>query len=422
MSKIKHITLLSILLSFTMSMAQNDILIPNRVGSKWGFKTMDGKVKVKAVYDSVSHFTHYIEKKKSVQLAKVKRNGFWGLVNTDGKLMVPTKYKQLDEVKIHRNPNYYIAQDKKGKFAILHQEKFLTKFIYDTLDYRYDYVAAQKKGKIGILELSGNVKIPVKYDQIIFVAEFRSTANLEDGWEMLNDEIVHENANIHIKFPKTLNRNEAFCIWSVSDSKETKYIITEEFYGLFTSKLSKLKSEQYEETVMESARRDMDSIYEKRYNTLSNEGYSFQENYYVYDRFYTFTKGNNSLLGVYDLERNREIVPPEYEYIKTSDYLYKDYFVVENDKKYGLFDANGTQIFPTYYDKFENEENVFIFKKDNLATFYATKTKKKSLGDYEFLEAVPYFEYQKNQQTLIKVKKYGVVFYLDTNMHEYYSK
>ncbi|MFK7747898.1 MAG: WG repeat-containing protein [Kordia sp.] len=425
MSRIKYITLLIILLSCTMSIAQNDILIPNRVGSKWGFKTMSGKVKVKAEYDSVSHFTHYIEKKKSAKLAKVKRNGFWGLVNANGTLVIPTKYKQLDEVKIHYNPNYYIAQDKKGKFAILHQEKFLTKFVYDTLNYRYDYVVAQKKDNIGILELSGKEKIPVQYDQIILVAGFLSTRNLEDGWEMLADEIVHEKANIHIKFPKTRNRNEAFCIWSVSDAKETKYIITDEFYGLFTSKLSKLKNKQYEESVEMTVRADTESDYfqyEKRYETLSKEGYSFQENYYRYNRFYTFTKDNNSLLGVYDLEKNRETVPPAYEDIKMSDYSYKGYFVVENDEKYGLFDASGTQLLPVDYDKFENEDTIFIFQKDNLAIFYATKTKKKSLAGYEFLETVPYHEFQKNQQTLLKVKKYGVVFYLDANMNEYYTK
>ena len=160
MSKTKQITILFLLLPFTTLFAQNDILIPNRVGSKWGFKTMEGNVQVEAIYDSVSHFTHYIETKKAVQLAKVKKDDSWGLVNIAGTLVIPTEYEQLNEAKVYRNPNYYIAKNKKGKFAILHQEQFLTEFEYDTLSYQYDYITAQKGSKIGILELSGKVKIP----------------------------------------------------------------------------------------------------------------------------------------------------------------------------------------------------------------------------------------------------------------------
>ncbi|MEM6720018.1 MAG: WG repeat-containing protein [Bacteroidota bacterium] len=131
MSRSKHIITFLFIVSCTFSIAQNEILVPNRVGNSWGFKAINGTKTIKAVYDSVVHFSHYIDTKKGAKHALVQKGNLWGLIDMQGKTVIPIEYEQLRQVS-ENNPSYYIAKNKKGKFGLLYKKKFLTAFTYDT--------------------------------------------------------------------------------------------------------------------------------------------------------------------------------------------------------------------------------------------------------------------------------------------------
>ncbi|AXG70414.1 WG containing repeat protein [Kordia sp. SMS9] len=423
MSKIKQIISFLFIFSYTFLIGQNEILIPNRVGDKWGFKAMNGNAEIKAVYDSVSHFSHYLDDTENSKQALVKQGDFWGLIDMKGKAVVPIVYEQLNEAKISDVRAYYIAKNNKGKFGILHRNTKLTAIEYDTLSAHYDYIVAQKANKIGILELSGKVKIPVEYDQIRYINEFQSISNLREDWEFNGNELIHAKANVRIKLPKTVQPNQSFVVWSVSNAKETKYLVTERFYGLLAGKLARNDDdEDFEETVHAMPDNPNEAIERKRYQSLVDNGYNFREKYNSYDRFYTFSKEDWSKIGVYDLKENREIIPPLYADIRFPSYKSKQYFLVKANRKYGFFDAKGTEVFPATFDRYESYEGVFMFGDKKNVRLFSLKTGKKSTETYEVLKRIVYNKYSINEVTLMKVKQNGIVFFVDENMKAYYEK
>ncbi|MEM6720017.1 MAG: WG repeat-containing protein [Bacteroidota bacterium] len=301
------------------------------------------------------------------------------------------------------------------------------------MSYHYNYIAAQKGNTIGILELSGKEKIPIAYDQIMFIGEcspitkILSGSSKSDEWTFFEDQLIHIKSDVHIKLPSTLDRDKPFIVWSVSNAKETKYLFTDEFYGMLATKLSRnVEEEEIEETVHAvTDRSEKLNASKERYQSLKAKVYDFIENYASYRRFYTFLKGDaydNYLTGMYDLGKNREIIPPKYGDIRMIERIPKRFFLVIKDRKYGLYDTEGKQILPAIYEEYSNEGAVHTFGPEEAAILFSLQTGKKSTETYEFLECIVYNQFTNKEQILIKVKQNGVIFYLDAYMKAYFME
>ena len=149
---------------------------------KYGYKDESGKIIVKPVYDIAYEFTDgkYAEVNIGADYAKNK-GGKWGIIDTKGKLIHPVKYDNakclgynLFALNIgHKFSNMDASPS--GKFAIFNAAgKVLTPFAYSgfLIAVRFEEGFAPletwdgKKQRYGLLDSTGKVAVPVKYDEV----------------------------------------------------------------------------------------------------------------------------------------------------------------------------------------------------------------------------------------------------------------
>lgn len=107
--KVKIITTISLVLLILNSSAQqlDNSLIPYRNGNKWGFSTTGKTIVITPRFDEVDWF--------SEGLAAVKINNKYGYINTQGKLVIPAKFRSAGRFR----KGYLPDEKKQGGDSIL---------------------------------------------------------------------------------------------------------------------------------------------------------------------------------------------------------------------------------------------------------------------------------------------------------------
>lgn len=150
--------------------------------NKYGYKDQSGKVVIKPVYDLASEFTD--GKFAQVNIGADYQNnkgGKWGIIDTKGKLIIPVKYDNarcLGYNLFAMNTGHKFSNMDampSGKIAIFNASgKALTPFIYSgfltAIQFEEGYAQMEifdgKKQKYGLLDSTGKVAVPVKYDEV----------------------------------------------------------------------------------------------------------------------------------------------------------------------------------------------------------------------------------------------------------------
>lgn len=174
--------LLLILSSSFLAMAQKPEPYLDEKTNKYGYKDESGKIVIKPLYDIAYEFTDgkYAEVNIGADYEKNK-GGKWGIIDTKGKLVHPVKYDNakclgynLFALNIgHRFSNMDATPS--GKFAIFNAAgKALTPFIYSgfltAVRFNEGYAPLEtwdgKKQRYGLLDSTGKVAVPAKYDEV----------------------------------------------------------------------------------------------------------------------------------------------------------------------------------------------------------------------------------------------------------------
>ncbi|MBK6935752.1 MAG: WG repeat-containing protein [Chitinophagaceae bacterium] len=149
--------------------------------NKYGYKDESGKVVIKPVYNIAYEFTD--GKYAAVNIGadyKNNKGGKWGIIDTKGKLIHPVKYDNahclgynLFALNIgHKFSNMDASPS--GKITIFNAAgKALTPFIYSgfliAIRFEEGYAPLEtwdgKKQRYGLLDSTGKVAVPVKYDE-----------------------------------------------------------------------------------------------------------------------------------------------------------------------------------------------------------------------------------------------------------------
>ena len=139
-----------------------------RKNGKWGFLSSDGKVVVPTIYDSVGSFRE--------GLADVSKNGKSGFVDTTGKVVIDLVYDNVYGFKSGiakvANLNLYGLINKSGKLILPIE--------YDNIAHvSGEMIAICKKDLWGFADLSGKVVIRPQYKEIIkhFSKGFAAVSN-----------------------------------------------------------------------------------------------------------------------------------------------------------------------------------------------------------------------------------------------------
>lgn len=194
MSKIKLISLLFVLFCSVFQLKAQDInWYPYRdIEGKWSFVSVEGDRLSKAFFDSLTPFISNV--------TFVKNNNKWGMINSEGKYLIPLEYDSL----------FYLSGN----------------------DLRF--VLAGKKDKInnyqyGLFLSNGSSIIPVKYNKINLLIENRSGYAIKTGIvaEFGNNKgnlglysmdgrllLPHEYSSINTMYGfSEMERNPQFCVF-----------------------------------------------------------------------------------------------------------------------------------------------------------------------------------------------------------------
>ena len=176
------LSLIVTLLSIQATVAQD--LLPIRQNGKWGFIDINGDIIVDAIYEHVSPFEKgyaYVEKSNQV-----------GLVDTDGKEIVPCSFQLVDP--LTEDLVATLEQDKTWSIYSIQQQAIVAKNVPSKLESIDDtYFYYETPDGLGIFHLDKGKLTEAKYN-VIDTSEYEGWFYVEneEGFEGLVDSLGNE--------------------------------------------------------------------------------------------------------------------------------------------------------------------------------------------------------------------------------------
>lgn len=129
------------------------VLIPFRKGDSWGYCDASGAMKIAAKYDAAMPFRH--------GRAVVFRGGKAGLIDHNGKLILPTEYDNIIR-------DHLLRLGRGGRFALADPAgKLLTGFDYGQIfPERSGLFLVDLDGRYGMIDTAGKLITPTEYDLV----------------------------------------------------------------------------------------------------------------------------------------------------------------------------------------------------------------------------------------------------------------
>jgi len=286
-----------------------------------------------------------IEYDNSNKFFEVQRNGKYGILNYDGKVIIPTQYNEIqvkgiyvqalkndeeyyfntvgEEIKDLKytsviktsNDNYNITINKDGFYGIINNKnEELIENKYNYLEYLFNeyFIAAKENGKLGIIDINNNIMADFNYDVL---------QKVEDT-KVAQAKILKEN-----KSELYSENMEKIC--TVKNSvvyKEDNYI---KVYSSEDVKYFDVNGNELENKVVFSSN--------KLLANKSNVKWGF-------------------------VDRNGRVVV-DYDYDKVTEFNKYGYAGIEKDEMWGIIDTNGNIVLePTYKLDKANLEPEFLGK------------------------------------------------------------
>ncbi|GLB47883.1 WG repeat-containing protein [Neptunitalea lumnitzerae] len=436
-------------------------------GDKMGYFGKDGEEIIPVKYDSlipfktINYYTYSI---------KTKNKGLYGLMNIHGIEYLKAEYK---DILGFNTAKQYAVYDKKGNLTIisesgknkkLNPDKIIfyenalvlyqggkvgfftndtfTGYQYDiikngiskiptplpdapkeTISYintKLEYPIAIQNGKVGLLNLQGEVLIPFKYNGI--------TKHNN------NDYFTYKDNNLlGIYFRKT-NTYIPAKYQKIQQKGQDNFIVSENGkYGVLDYKTgAELIPSKYKRITIYGSKSN--PIYEVKINHKygfidANGKMILEPEYDAISKIYgargipssTYITKKDSLHGLFDIYKGK-LMPVKYLYIGSFANKYLMACTPAPNRKYGLFNYDGTTVLDTEYDniyeKRDSHYKNYKFKKDGLYGFIDTNGKVTIPAQYTHVTTTPtinhdiiYPEGVKNHYQTISTKngKNGVI-------------
>ena len=139
--------------------------VQNKEG-KFGYVRLNGEIVIPVIYDKINSFD---------ENCLVKKDNKYGIINKEGKKLTEIDYDNI----ISMNMTYsegkkrYLAQKNNKSYIINENGKIIqTKYrsIKPFVNFykRFYFIVENKKGKKGLIDITGKVIIPAEFDDVIF--------------------------------------------------------------------------------------------------------------------------------------------------------------------------------------------------------------------------------------------------------------
>lgn len=165
-------------LIFPLSAQKKMSLIPYRNGEKFGFCTSDKKLVIPCKYDEVSLFNE--------DLAAVKSDEYWGVINKKGDVVVQIEYSSIDfaaDIIIARKGDDFSIYSKTGKPL----NKLTKKYDWFDSANHPSFIIITQNNKYGIVNSSGAEIVSPKYDFLSSFNNDMARFKLNDKWGYINN-------------------------------------------------------------------------------------------------------------------------------------------------------------------------------------------------------------------------------------------
>ena len=147
----------------------------NKIMLKWarqGVTSDCAYVKSQINSSATVDFDKYDAVKYLNNLCMVKKNGYWGVIDLNGKLIIPLQYDSI----ISLMDFFYVKKNNKWG-ALNNNGNTIVPLQYDEIEYYDGYFRVLVNKKYGIMNEHGNSVIPVAYDDIVL-----SYSSMDDGF------------------------------------------------------------------------------------------------------------------------------------------------------------------------------------------------------------------------------------------------
>jgi hypothetical protein len=428
---------------------------------KFGFYNRKGLKILSLNYDSISHF--------GSNSLKVFKNLQQGIVDKEGNIVLSIKYKQIF---MHNSIGMFAVRDKKDRLNIvgkrdrkivtsletisLHPDGAIigngkkygfitnsvkTKFIYDFIPVgtykkgkspsrtlyqknrggdngiipsngsRLNQIVVVKEGKVGMVDSSNNLLIPIEHDEI-FDMRSKNYYAIKNGkkfgyylkrcsvYESPKYDGLYMDGTTYLKL--ILDRKHG-----IVDDATGKLIIPIEYESIIKTKDSfKLTKDNKQGAA------DMQGtiIVPVNYDKIESLARYFSSGF---ENLFKVTIGEKT--GVIDY-KNKVVIPVDYEYVEDFE---DDFFLVVDNKKFGLFSKKGELLQELKFDFIERAKNeraiVFLTRKEGLTGMLNSSGREIYRPQFKEVFIVPDSDQDLNRVERYE-KSYFVVLRDSTNM------
>ena len=343
---------------------------------KYGVIDLKGNNLVKTEYDKISSDGYYTEKDeytKSGFIVSVKTDeGFRdGYISNTGKIILETKYNEIERISKENDKNTYIIASENGKNGLYKNSKNIIPNEYQSITYddENEIIILNKNKKYGVSTLDGKIIIPVDKDFVESKGIYLYTKSSNEN------KVYDTQGNIvNMNYNRTIYKteNENYKISTILNNNIT-------YYGIVDNEGNKLVDENY---------RYIEYLYGNYFVATDDEGNLGVINSNgktILDMKYSSLqkiKGRNIVQAVekgqeesefYSVEM-KEMAKMERPNIQTEN---DEYTIISNINQKMYFDNNGNKIedisnlkkenYPDKIGNYEKEqvtvENVYYVKK-----------------------------------------------------------
>ncbi len=391
--------------------------------NKYGVININGVELVDINYEQVKLDEYYTDENKYeyagyIVSTKTEEGYRYGYINKDGKLITKMEYNELSRVTdIQDNNNIYLICAKNGQYGVIKNEKELIPNQYQSVrfDESNNLFVVEKSKKYGIVNMDGNLIVPVEYKQIDITGIYLYAQNSQ-GTTIYNNEGNQVNIDENIAILNTSNEKYRIRINSKDKTrygvigKDGKQIIDEEYsyieylnenYFIVSDEKSKLgiidaskntkveikydsiqkiqgtdmiqtskdkKIEVYskdmnkvcemENAVVES-KKDYIKVYNNEEIRYFDKNGNELKNTQVYPNNKLFTKEENGKWGFVDNNGNKIV---DYKYDKVTEFNEYGFAAIKQGEKWGAINDKGEEVIAPTYELKGEIEPVFIGK------------------------------------------------------------
>ena len=308
---------------------------------KYGVIDLNGNTLVSIEYDKIASDEYYNEKdeyKKSGFIVSEKtEDGFKsGYIMYNSKMLLDTKYNEIERISKEDDKNIYLIASENGKFGLYKNKKSIIPNDYQSMSYDdNNVIILQKNKKYGVASLEGKIIIPVEKESI-------ESKGIYLYAKSANDNKVYDNQGnvVDINYNRVVYKTE-------NDDYKISTILNNNimYYGIIDKDGNKLVDENY---------RYIEYLYGNYFvatDDNGNLGVINSNGKVILDMKYSSLqkiKGKNIVQAVSKGENTSEfyssemkqVVSVEKPNIQTED----DYIIIINDEEKTYLDNNGNKI------------------------------------------------------------------------------